>query len=58
MLEADLKFKKAFTRMEKNEDKPFICYFNEPEPKYDEDGEIVVSTKKSGNRIGSSEEED
>lgn len=42
MLEAALKFKKAFARMEEDEDKPFLNYFSEPEDEFDEDGIVVV----------------
>lgn len=57
MLEAALKFKKAFARMEEDEDRLFLTYFGEPEEDYDEDGQ-VIPTKNTQNRVGPPTKED
>ncbi|KAK9922173.1 hypothetical protein M0R45_030652 [Rubus argutus] len=41
MLEATLKFKKAFARMGEDEDSGFLAYFKEPEELYNEEGELI-----------------
>ncbi|XP_062012525.1 zinc finger BED domain-containing protein RICESLEEPER 2-like [Rosa rugosa] len=51
MLEAALKFKKAFIVMAEDEDSNFANYFKEPDEEYDEDGNLVPSKNKR-NRVG------
>ncbi|KAM5575768.1 hypothetical protein ABKV19_014623 [Rosa sericea] len=51
MLEAALKFKKAFTVMAEDEDSNFANYFKEPDEEYDEDGNLVPS-RNNRNRVG------
>ncbi|XP_062029076.1 zinc finger BED domain-containing protein RICESLEEPER 1-like [Rosa rugosa] len=51
MLEAALKFKKAFGRMLEDDDSGFAAYFKEPEEEYDEEGN-VVPIKGNRNRVG------
>ncbi|XP_061999218.1 zinc finger BED domain-containing protein RICESLEEPER 2-like [Rosa rugosa] len=51
MLEAALKFKKAFTLMAEDEDSNFANYFKEPDEEYDEDGNLVPSKNKR-NMVG------
>ncbi|XP_062005944.1 zinc finger BED domain-containing protein RICESLEEPER 2-like [Rosa rugosa] len=51
MLEAALKFKKTFVRMEEDEDQLYLDYFKEPEEEYDEEGNLIPSTNKR-NRVG------
>jgi hypothetical protein len=53
MLEAALKFKKAFARLEHDEEirSQFLGYFSEPEEEYDEDG-MLVPCKSKKTRIG------
>ena len=46
MLEAALRFKKAFTMLAEDEDSNFMSYFKEPEEEYDEDGVLLPSNKK------------
>ncbi|KAM5546439.1 zinc finger BED domain-containing protein RICESLEEPER 2-like, partial [Rosa sericea] len=57
MLEAGLKFKKAFTLMLADEDSSFAAYFKEPEEEYDDDGNVVPSKNKR-NRVGPPEDGD
>ncbi|XP_040361816.1 zinc finger BED domain-containing protein RICESLEEPER 2-like [Rosa chinensis] len=57
MLEAALKFKKAFARMEEDDDELYLGYFKEPEEEYDEEGNVVPSRNKR-NRVGPPEEPD
>ncbi|BFG30968.1 hypothetical protein CerSpe_172420 [Prunus speciosa] len=45
MLDAALKYKKAFVRMREDEESPFLAYFKEPEHEVDEDGVVVSNTK-------------
>ncbi|XP_061993876.1 zinc finger BED domain-containing protein RICESLEEPER 4-like [Rosa rugosa] len=51
MLEAALKFKKAFGRMLEETDSGFAAYFSEPEEEYDEEGN-PVPVKGNINRVG------
>lgn len=51
MLEASLKFQKAFARMVEDEDSGYLGYFNKTEEEYDEDG-ILVPNKENRSRVG------
>ncbi|XP_061993955.1 zinc finger BED domain-containing protein RICESLEEPER 2-like [Rosa rugosa] len=57
MMEASLKFKKAFTVMAEDEDGIFANYFKEPDEEYDEDGNLIPSKNKR-NRVGPPQVED
>ncbi|XP_062010485.1 zinc finger BED domain-containing protein RICESLEEPER 2-like [Rosa rugosa] len=57
MLEAALKFKAAFARMEEQPDSGFSAYFKEPEEEYDEDGNLVPSKSKRP-RVGPPSEDE
>uniref|UniRef100_UPI0005C8AC76 zinc finger BED domain-containing protein RICESLEEPER 2-like n=1 Tax=Fragaria vesca subsp. vesca TaxID=101020 RepID=UPI0005C8AC76 len=57
MLEAALRFKKAFIALAEDEDSNFMCYFKEPEEEYDEDGVLLPSNNKRA-RVGPPEEGD
>ncbi|XP_024190222.1 zinc finger BED domain-containing protein RICESLEEPER 2-like [Rosa chinensis] len=57
MLEAALKFKAAFARMEEQPDSNFSAYFKKPEEEYDEEGNLVPSKTKRP-RVGSPSEEE
>jgi len=50
MLDAALKFKKAFKRMVEDLNSPFMAYFKEPNEEVDEDG--VVQTNSRQSRVG------
>lgn len=52
MLEATIKYKKAFIRMEEDEDHLFVNYFKEPEEELDEDGNIIVPTSNKKGKVG------
>ncbi|CAL8112897.1 unnamed protein product [Prunus armeniaca] len=56
MLDAALKYKKAFVRMGEDEDSPFLAYFKEPEHEVDEDG--VVASNTNNIRVGPPSEDD
>jgi len=56
MLDATLKYKKAFVRMGEDEDNPFVAYFKELEHEVDEDGVVVSNTKHI--RVGPPSEDD
>ncbi|XP_024156116.2 zinc finger BED domain-containing protein RICESLEEPER 2-like [Rosa chinensis] len=57
MLEAALKFKAAFARMEEQPDSCFSAYFKEPEEEYDEEGNLVPSKSKRP-RVGPPSEDE
>ena len=52
MLEAAIKYKKAFIRMEEDKDQLFMNYFKEPEEELDEDGNIIVPTSNKKGKVG------
>jgi hypothetical protein len=57
MLEAALKFKKAFARMGEDEDSGFLAYFKEPEELYNEEGELIPNKGNRG-KVGPPSEEE